>query len=61
MEVFLLSFEGLDSSDSGVLAIYSNRDAANEALEYAESLDRYYKVFIEKVFVSDKFFTSDFD
>lgn len=61
MEVFCLFFEGLDSSDSGILAMYSNRYAANDALLYAKSLNKYFKLRIEVSFVSDKFFKTDFD
>lgn len=61
MEVFLLSYECLDSSDSGVLALYSNMHAAIKAKSYAESLNHYSKVYIERCYICDKFSISDFD
>ena len=61
MEIFILNYELLDPEQTGFLAIYSNRSAAQEALNYAESLDHYSRVFIERVFVQEKFFKTDFD
>ena len=42
MEVFCLMYEGLNPNDSGLLAIYANRYAADEAMAYANSLSKYF-------------------
>lgn len=61
MKVFVLKYEGLDPNDTGILAMYSNQYAAHEAMEYANSLPKYFRLWIEVSFVSDKFFKSDLD